>query len=67
MGMLTSQCDSTRKKSVFFEHVFSEHENSNPKIGLELIARCPGDTTMRQSIEAVSIRENKPVLNGKEE
>ena len=67
MGALASQCDSTRKKSVFFEHIMSEHGGSNPKIGLDLIAKCPGDTTMRQAIEAVSIRENRPVLNGKEE
>ena len=32
-----------------------------------LDARCPRDATMRQAIEAVSIRENKPVLNGKKE
>ena len=67
MGMLMSNCDSSRKKSVFFQHIMEEHENINPKIGLEVIARCPGDATMRQAIEAVSIRENKPVLNGKEE
>ena len=33
MGVLASQCDSTRKKSVFFEHVMSEHGGYNPKIG----------------------------------
>ena len=67
MRLVQSQCDSTRKKSVFFDHIREEHGNVNPRIGLEIIAKCPGDTTMRQAIEAVSIRENKPVLNGKDE
>ena len=64
---LWSKCDSTRRKSVFYDHVVKVHNNENPKLGLEVVARCPGDATMRQALEAVSIRENKPVLNGKEE
>jgi hypothetical protein len=67
MKLLYSQCDSTRHKSVFFDHVRTVHGNVNPPIGFEIIARCPGDPTMRQAIEAVVIRENKPVLNGKDE
>ena len=67
MKLLQSECDSTRRKSVFYQHVREAHGNINPTIGLEIIAKCPGDATMRQAIEAVWIRENKPVLNGKDE
>ena len=67
MKLLQNECDSTRRKSVFYQHVKEAHGNINPPIGLEIIAKCPGDATMRQAIEAVWIRENKPVLNGKDE
>ena len=67
MYALLSNSDSIRRRSVFYEHVVEEHGNVNPEISLELIARCPGDATIRQAIEAVSIRDGKPVLNSKDE
>ena len=38
--MLQSECDSTRRKSVFYQHVRETHGNVNPPIGLEI--KCPG-------------------------
>ena len=37
------------------------------EIKLELVARTQSDPTLRQALEAVMIRENKPLLNTKEE
>ena len=65
-GLILSKNENARKKSVFYEHILSKH-NVNPQLGLEVIARCPGDATLRQATEAVAIRDDKPVLNGKDE
>ena len=67
MTILRSDCDSTRKKSMMFEHVKEKHGNVTPPVKLELIARTQSDPTLRQALEAVVIREEKPVLNSKEE
>ena len=45
----------------------AEHNGEVPPLKVEVLARCPGDPGLRQAIEAVQIREDKPVLNGKEE
>ena len=61
------QNNELRKKSVFYDHVMEEHNGINPPLKLEILARCPGDAALRQAIESIRIREEKPVLNGKEE
>ena len=45
----------------------NEHGGEVPQLKLEILSRCPGDPGLRQATEAVSIRENKPPLNGKDE
>ena len=67
MATLTSNSDTTRKKSVLYEHVRDRHGNVNPDVKLELVARTQSDPTLRQALEAVMIRENNPLLNTKEE
>ena len=67
MALLQSESDSTRRKSMMFEHVYHKHGNLNPPVTLELIARTQSDPTLRQALEAVVIREEKPILNSKEE
>ena len=67
MAILKSNSENTRKKSMLYEHVKNKHGNVNPEVKLELIARTQSDPTMRQALEAVLIRENKPVLNTREE
>ena len=64
---LSPQCFEVRQKSVFFDHVQKQHEGRNQPITLEIEARFPGNAALRQAAEAVAIRENKPILNGKEE
>ena len=64
---LSHQNERIRKKSILYEHIKKEHDSEVPSVKLEILARCPGDPSLRQAIEAVCIRENKPVLNGKEE
>ena len=56
-----------RKKSFLFDHMEEEHGGVAPPLKLEIVSRCPGDPGLRQATEAVSIRENKPCLNGKDE
>ena len=56
-----------RKKSFLFDHMEEEHGGVTPPLKLEIVSRCPGDPGLRQATEAVSIRENKPCLNGKDE
>ena len=67
MATLNSDSDTTRRKSMMYEHVRARHGNVNPDVKLELIARTQSDPTLRQALEAVLIREDKPVLNTKEE
>ena len=67
MAALTSNSENTRKKSILYEHVRDKHRNVTPEIKLELVARTQSDPTLRQALEAVMIRENKPLLNTKEE
>ena len=59
--------NKVRKQSVFYEHVMKEHNGVNQPIKLEVTARFPGDAALRQAAEAVKIREDQPILNGKEE
>ena len=67
MALLQSESDSTRRKSMLFEHVRDEHRSINPPVKLELVARTQSDPTLRQALEAVVIREERPILNSKEE
>ena len=61
------QKPSVRKTSVFYDHVQKEHGGTNPTVKLEILAQFHGNAAMRQAAEAVTIRDEKPSLNGKEE
>ena len=61
------QKPSVRKTSVFYDHVQKEHFGTNPTVKLEILAQFHGNAAMRQAAEAVTIRDEKPPLNGKEE
>ena len=52
---------------MFYDHVQKEHGGSNPEIKLEILAQYHSNAGLRQAAEAVSIRDERPVLNGKEE
>ena len=61
------QKPSVRKTSVFYDHVQKVHGGLNPEIKLEILAQYHSNAGLRQAAEAVSIRDERPVLNGKEE
>ena len=61
------QKPSVQKTSVFYDHVQKEHFGTNPTVKLEILAQFHGNAAMRQAAEAVTIRDEKPPLNGKEE
>ena len=67
MKTIKSTNENVRKKSFLYEHIMEQHNGTLPPIKAEFIGRYPGDPGMRQAAEAVSIRQNKPQLNGKEE
>ena len=50
-----------------YEHALAEHDGVMPPVRVEIVAQCLGDPGIRQSLEAVRIRDGKPSLNGKEE
>ena len=52
---------------MFHEHVQKEHGGINPAIKIEVIGQFHNNPGMRQAAEAVTIRDEKPMLNGKEE
>ena len=56
-----------RKRSFLYDHVQKEHRGEIPPLKLEIVRRCPSDPGLRQATEAVSIREFRPPLNGKDE
>ena len=58
---------SVRKTSVFYDHVQKDHNGVNPPIKVEILGQFHNNPGMRRAAEAVIIRDEKPVLNGKEE
>ena len=67
MSVLNSNKEQVRQKSFFYDHIMESHNGEIPPLSLEILRRFPGDPALRQATEAVSIRTNKPSLNGKEE
>jgi len=64
---IESTCEKVKKTSFLYDHIQKEHNGEVPPLKVEIVARCPGDPGLRQAIEAVRIREDKPTLNGREE
>ena len=67
MSVLTSKKELVRQRSFLYDHIMENHNGEIPPLSLEILRKFPADPALRQATEAVSIRTNKPVLNGKEE
>ena len=67
MSILQSKNELTRQSSFLYEHIWEVHDGGIPPLKMEILGRYPGDPGLRQATEAVSIRRNKPSLNGKNE
>ena len=67
MSLLKSKDETTRQKSFLYDHILECHNGEIPPLSMEILGRFPTDPALRQATEAVSIRMNKPSLNGKEE
>ena len=67
MSVLKSKKETTRQKSFLYDHILESHNGEIPPLSIEILGRFPDDPALRQATEAVSIRVNKPSLNGKEE
>ena len=67
VGLVESKNDKVRKTSFFYDHIREKHNSENPLIGVEILARCPFNASLRQTLEAVTIREEDPILNRKQE
>ena len=65
MSILQSKNELTRQSSFLYEHIWEVHDGWIPPLKMEILGRYPGDPGLRQATEAVSIRRNKPSLNGK--
>ena len=65
--MLKSSCELTRKKSFLYHHVQSVHNGQVPHLNVTIVGKCVGDPSLRQALEAVTIRKNDPCLNRKQE
>jgi hypothetical protein len=65
--MLNSACEATRKKSFLHHHVQSVHNGNVPPLDVTIVGKCVGDPSMRQALEAVTIRREDPMLNRKQE
>ena len=53
------------KDSVFYRHSIENHHGVQPDLFIRILARCPGDPTLRQATEATYIKALNPSLNGK--
>ena len=67
MSVLKSKIEKTRQGAFLYKHVWESHNGEIPPLKLEILKKFPGDPALRQATEAVSIRINKPTLNGKDE
>ena len=67
MGIISNRNPSIRERSFLYDHVEKDHNGEIPPLKVQIIGKFPGDPGLRQATEAVSIRENRPPLNGKEE
>ena len=67
MSMIKSKSEQVRQGSFLHKHMWESHNGGIPPLSIEVLRRFPGDPALRQATEAVSIRINKPSMNGKEE
>ena len=67
MSVLKSKNEQIRQGSFLYKHIWERHNGAVPPLKFEILKKFPGDPALRQATEAVSIRMNKPTLNGKEE
>ena len=65
--MMTSGCEETKKRSFLYDHVQSVHGGNVPALEVSIVGSCKGDPSLRQALEAVTIRKHDPVLNRKQE
>ena len=67
MSVIRSKSEQVRQGSFLYKHMWESHNGEVPPLKIEVLRKFPGDPALRQATEAVSIRVNKPSLNGKEE
>ena len=67
MSTLRSKNEQIRQKSFLYDHMWEVHNGEIPPLKIEILGKYPGDPGLRQATEAVSIRQNKPKMNGKNE
>ena len=65
--IVNGDCSRRVSEKPPYDHVQEEHFGTNPTVKLEILAQFHGNAAMRQAAEAVTIRDEKPPLNGKEE
>ena len=67
LRLIEDRREQFRQKSAFYDHAWEKHGGSIPPLRFEILGKYPDDPGMRQATEAVSIRLNRPSLNGKRE
>ena len=67
MSTLRSKNEQIRQKSFLYDHMWEVHNGKIPPLKIEILGKHPGYPGLRQATEAVSIRQNKPKMNGKNE
>ena len=50
-----------------YEHSVKHHNGAKVEFKVKILGTCVGDPLLRQCMEAVAIRDEKPTLNGREE
>ena len=67
MSVIRSKREQVRQESFLYKHMWESHNGEVPPLKIEVLRKFPGDPALRQATEAVSIRMNRPPLNGKNE
>ena len=67
MSVLRSKREQVQQGSFLYSHIWGSHNGEIPPLKIEVLRKFPGDPALRQATEAVSIRMNRPSLNGKDE
>ena len=67
MSVIRSKSEQVRQGSFLYKHMWGSHNGEIPPLKIEVLRKFPGDPALRQATEAVSIRVNRPPLNGKDE
>ena len=66
----TEHLDDARLRpnnSAMRKHAMEKHAGNNVEFKVKILGSCPGDALLRQCMEAVSIRDEHPQLNGRSE